>query len=380
MDGKALGVYGIAFFFFQLFTVVSYKGLDVFFGKEVAHKRGKPDELSPLINEFLVSIVYGATISGLAMLGFSLFYHKINFTLLLLSLLTGILYALERNLGGFLLGKEKVAIDAFYMFLSFLFVLGGLLFFKQTITIEKIFLVRIGSFALGVFGRWFAVKANIPLAKITWKLKHFAEIRFYWLLVLCVFAERHIDIFILSFFIKEELLGGYFLSLSIYRTMSLGIEVVAQALTPFISRVFQGKEAISFRRFINILFVFSLLLGIIMGSVLLFTREWIVQLFNENLVASCSPFLKILAFAVPLKVVIYILGSIMSSTTYQKARFYINLVAVVLFIIALPVTIHYLSALGAVWTRAGFEVAVFAASCYFAFFTLQKTPEQQPII
>ncbi len=372
LNEEALGIYGIAFFFFQLFTVVSYKGLDVFFGKEVAFKRENVSDLSKLVNEFLVSIMYGTILSALLMLVFHIFYHKIGFTLLLLSLLTGILYALERNLGGFLLGKEKVSIDAFYMCLSFLTVVVLLFIFKHSISIEKIFQVRIGAFAVGVLGRWAAVSKGISLAKVTWKLKYFKETRFYWFLVLCVFAERHIDIFILSFFIEKSPLGGYFLSLSIYRTMSLVIEVLAQGLTPFISRVFQGKEKIGFERFVNYLFIASLLVGLLLGSFLFLCRDFIILLFNKNLISSCSPLLMLLSFAVPLKVIIFILGSVMSSTKYQETRFYINLYTSLVFVLLLLFLIYHLSVLGAVIARLVFEVLVFVAYFYFVFIALRR--------
>ncbi|MCI0471809.1 MAG: hypothetical protein L0Y73_09135, partial [Candidatus Aminicenantes bacterium] len=297
LNEQALGLYGIAFFFFQLFAVISYQGLDVFFGKEAAGKREDGGDLAKLGSEFLASILYGVVISLILFLVFHLFYHKIGFTLLFLSLLTGILYALERNLGGFLLGKERVAVDAFYMFISFITMAALLLVFRDNISLEKIFLLRIVSFAIGVLGRWWAVAKSIPLKKITWKLKYFGETRFYWFLVICVFAERHIDIFILSFFIAEAQLGGYFLSLSIYRTICLLIEVLAQAFTPFISRIFQGKENINFRRFVNYLFVGSLASGILLGLLLFLARDFIVMVFNKNLVVSCSSFLMILSFA-----------------------------------------------------------------------------------
>lgn len=367
LNKQALGLYGIAFFFFQLFAVLSYQGLDVFLAKEVAFKRESPADLSKLGNEFMVSIVFGTTFSVLLMLVFNLFYHKIGFTLMVLSLLAGVLYALERNLGGILLGKEKVSLDAFYMIISFFFVVGLLLLIKGKISIEIIFLVRILSLAIGVVGRWAAVSIHMPVKKISRKLEFFAETRFYWFLVLCVFAERHADIFILSFFIKEELLGGYFLSLSIYRTMCLLVEVLAQALTPFISRVYQGRENIKFHSFIYSLFLVSLIFGLLLGGFLFLFRDFMVFLFNKNLVATCSPFLKILSFLIPLKVVIFMLGSVLSSTIYQRVRFYIYLYASILFVVLLPVMIRSFAALGAIYARIFFEVLVLAATSYFIF-------------
>ncbi|MCK4762711.1 MAG: oligosaccharide flippase family protein [Candidatus Aminicenantes bacterium] len=365
LDADSLGQYGIAFFFFQLFIVTSYFGLEVFLGKEVAHKREKPGSLSELFSETLSAAIYGTIISLFLMLVFVIFYHRMDFTLMVLALAAGILYGLERNLGGFLLGREKVHIDAFYMFLSLLVTVVLILIYRDSLNIPKIFLIRVFSLLIGVTGRVFAIAKDLPFVRLQKKIAHFREIKFFWFFTGFTFLERQADLFVLSLFIDEKILGGYFLSLRIYLTVNLLIEVVAQALTPFISRVFRGKEAVGFRTFFNYLFFTSLLVGIILGAGLFFTRDFIISLFNENLIPDSSSYLVILAFVVPFKVSIYMLGSILSSSRYQKARFYISLFTTLSFVISLIFLVESYSVFGAVYARAGLEVLTFFVSLIF---------------
>ncbi|MCK5056756.1 MAG: oligosaccharide flippase family protein, partial [Candidatus Aminicenantes bacterium] len=333
MDTKSLGRYGIAFFFFQLFIVTSYLGLEVFLGKEVAYRREEPGMLRKLFNETLIATLYGSLFSFVLMAFFFIFYRKIDSPLFTVILFAGILYGLERNLGGFLLGKEKVHIDTLYMFLSLLVTAALIFLFRNNLDIAKIFLIRVFSLSVGVTGRIFAIikdnkrspaqrdfrERGLPGRRKQRRFTHFREIKFFWFFTGFTFLERQADLFILSLFIDEKILGGYFLSLRIYLTVNLLIEVLAQALTPFISRVFRGKEAVDLKTFFKYLFLISLFTGILLGLLLYFTRDFIIALFNKNLIPSSSPYLAILAFVVPFKVGTYILGSIMSSSQYQKA-------------------------------------------------------------
>ncbi|MFC2155733.1 MATE family efflux transporter [Acidobacteriota bacterium] len=377
MDTKSLGRYGIAFFFFQLFIVTSYLGLEVFLGKEVSYRRGEPGMLRKLFNETLIATLFGSLLSFALMTMFYVFYRKIDLTLFTVVLFAGILYGLERNLGGFLLGKEKVHIDTFYMFLSLLLTAALILLYKDNLDITKIFLIRVFSLLAGVIGRFFAlVKDNEDFSKQQdfpkWKFSRFKEIKFFWFFTIFTFLERQADIFMLSLFIDEQILGGYFLSLRIYLTVNLLIEVLAQALTPFISRVFRGKEAVDFKTFFKYLFIISLFTGIMLGLLLFFTRDLIIALFNKGLIPNSSSYLAILAFLVPFKVGSYILGSIMSSSQYQKARFYISLFTTLFFVISLTLFVNFYSALGAIYARAIFEVLVYLISLIFVYNFLKK--------
>jgi O-antigen/teichoic acid export membrane protein len=380
LDGKSLGIYGIAFFFFQLFAVVSYMGLEVFLGKEVAHRRENPKDLSSLLNELLVSSLYGAGLTVCLMVLFSLFYHQISFNLLVLSLIVGILYGMERNLSGIFLGLERVSVDAFYMFLSFCLTIACLLIFKEGMTLERIFLIRIGAFVIGNLGRFRSIFQGLSLPGLSWRMLYFKETMFFWFQNICVFAEWHIDLFILSFVIDQTLLGGYFLALRIYWTINLLLEVLSRALSPFISRVFLGKEKVDFQKFLNYLFFFSLVLGVILGAFLFFSRDLIISIFNKNLVSSCSPFLMWLSFVVPFKVSVYILGSVMSSSRFQKERFYISLVISLGFFVLLPVLINSYSALGAIYARVIFDVCVFVAYFYFVYIKMGREVDNSPLV
>jgi len=361
-------------------------GLEVFLGKEVAYRREEPGMLRKLFNETLIATLYGSLLSFALMVIFSIFYRKIDFPLFTAVLFAGILYGLERNLGGFLLGKEKVHIDTFYMLLSLFITAALILLFKDNLDITKIFLIRVFSLLIGVAGRFCAIvkgtkdslkqrnfpEQNLADVRKPWKFTRFREIKFFWFFTIFTFFERQADLFILSLFIDEKILGGYFLSLRIYLTVNLLIEVLAQALTPFISRVFRGKENIDFKTFFKYLFSISLFTGILLGLILYFSRDLIIGLFNKNLIPSSSPYLAILAFVVPFKVGSYILGSIMSSSQYQKARFYINLFTTLVFLISLILFVNFYSAFGAVYARALFEVLTYVISLIFVYNFLKK--------
>jgi len=372
MDPESLGRYGIAFFFFQLFIVFSYFGLEVFVGKEVAYKRDNPVSLNALFNELLSATLWGLLIS-LALLSIALFfYHRISPSLLFLAMLAGVFYGLERNLGGFLLGRERMGVDAVFMALSFFLTLALIWFYRDQLTIERIFLIRTSTLALGVTGRGIYVLRGLHGFKFRWHFEHFKEVKYYWNFTFLVFLERQADLFLLSLFIDQGVLGGYFLSLRIYLTINLLIEVLAQSLTPFLSRVFRGKEEVGLKRFIARMFPLSMGFGIILAALLFVSRGFLISLFNKSLVAETAPFLAVLSLAVPFKVGAYMLGAVLSSSKYQKLRFSINLVTTVLYLLVLAVAIPVFSAPGAVFARAGFEVFTFLGSVYFVLKVVKK--------
>lgn len=378
MTARDLGEYGIAFFFFQFFIVISYFGLETFTSREVAYKREDPAELKRLFRQVLDAVVYGTLLSLVFLALFCIFYHRLSFTLLLLTLVTGVLYGFDRNLGAYLLGQEKIQVNSFFMTLSFLLNLALLILIRHNLSLENIFLFRASALFCSVAGQALFIRRRLPIAKISAKFRQFKEVAYFWALTVVVFLERQIDVFILSWFIDETLLGGYFLSLRIYLTINLLIEVLAQAQTPFISRVFRGQEKTQLKTFFRYLFIFSILSGLLLGVFLFFTRDYLISLFSPDLIPSASPFLLILSFMVPFKMGIYLLGAVLSSSRYQKLRFHYSLFLTFLFVIALFPAVRLFGAPGAVWARAGFEIVTFCVSLFYVLRMINREEGGKP--
>ena len=368
---KELGEYSIVFFFFQMFIVMSYFGMEVYLGREVSLKRKDNSSLNKIFSEFLDTLIYGSVLAFIFMLICALCYGEISLILIVLSYLNGVLFGLERNLGAYLLGKERVYIDAKYNVFSFIIVVGLAIFFRNELNIVLIFSFRFISIFIGVFGRYFYIKKDITNINLAFKIKNFKEISSFWFLTILVFMERQIDILILSFFIGKELLGSYYLALRIFFTVNLLIEVISHSLTPFISRSFCGKEQIDFRKILNLIFVLILFSGIFLGSILFMLRDFLISIFNKEFISECSPYLALLAIAVPFKVGRNLLGSILSSSKHQNTRFKINLIATIIFILSLPVFVSLFFTTGAIISRLIIEILIFSAYFYFVYFVIR---------
>ncbi len=372
MKPENLGEYSIAFFFFQMFIVISYFGMEVYIGKEVSLKKNDSNGLEKIFSELLSTFFYGILLAFLVMGIFALFYEKIGFMLILLSFIAGILFGLERNLGAFLLGKEKVHIDSIYNIISFIITISLVLILKKELSIILIFIIRSFSLLIGISGRLVYIVKDLSNIKFNFVIKNFKEISFFWFMAILVFFERQIDIFILSFFVGKELLGSYYLALRIFFTVNLFIEVISHSLTPFISRSFKGKETILFRNFLNKIFITILFAGLFFGSFLYIFKDLLVSIFNKEFILECSPYLAVLALAVPFKVGRNMLGSVMSSSKFQYVRFKINLFSTIIFIVSLPFFIYTFFTIGAIISRLIIEIIIFSLYFYFVFFIIRK--------
>jgi O-antigen/teichoic acid export membrane protein len=160
--------------------------------------------------------------------------------------------------------------------------------------------------------------------------------------------------------------------------MCIASEVVCFALTPFISRVFHGKETINFKTFTEKLLIFSVMAGLAQGAILFFFRDLIITIFNENLVTTSSPYLKFLALVIPFRVVILALGAILSSSKYQKGRFLINLYTTIFYMISLTPLVHFYASTGAVYARMIAEVILFVSIFAYVLFKVKPNHINQP--
>jgi O-antigen/teichoic acid export membrane protein len=63
----------------------------------------------------------------------------------------------------------------------------------------------------------------------------------------------------------------------------------------------------------------------------------------------------------------------MSSSQYQKVRFYISQFTTLFFVVSLVILVKFYSAIGAVYARAAFEVVVYMISLIFVYAVMKKT-------
>lgn len=374
MGQAELGIYGIAFFFFQLFLNISTMGLPIFVSKEVAHRREDEKRVFPIVSEIFTAGVYGLGISLFVFLIALVFYGKISLGLQFITFIAGYFYSLEVNLGGGLLGKEKMHIEMLFSCLSFFIVL---IFFwlvhGQSVTIVTVFLIRMIASVLGIAGRMFVIRQWLSWRRISLRLKYFRESKFYWFSNFNYFILAQIDVFILSFLISKSLLGGYFLAIRIYISVCIIAEVVSHALTPFISRAYYGREQINFFHFIRKIMWLALLGGLVLGVSVHLSRDLLISLFDKNFVAISSPFLRWLSLLIPIRFITYLLGAVMSSSKYQHLRFYLSLSLALLFLVMATIFSLLWSANGALLAKITSEILLFILYFYMVFFKVKKT-------
>ncbi len=377
LNERELGIYGIAFFFFQFFSSFSSMGMHIYIGKEVASLRENNKEIINIFKEFLRASFYGILSSLILILISLIFYNKLSVELLIISFIAGFLLGFEKNLGGFLLGKELMGREAIINSVEFIIVFLSLFFIFKSIFISvvSIFILRIIALLFGIVLRIITLRDMISFKLSSLKFKVFKEVKFYWFSTISYLFFRQVDVFILSFYFSKSIIGEYFLSIRIFLAIGILSEVVSLALTPFISRVFNNKEKISLSRFRKIIFSFSLIIGVLLGFLLFVLKDFFISIFNKSMIENCSPYLSILSIAIPFRFSIYILGAFMSSSKYQNIRLYINIAGLILFIALVLVLIIPFSVNGAIYSKILTEVFLFISYFYFVFFKLKQNNE-----
>lgn len=366
MGKNHLGTYGILFFFFQLFAFLSSMNLYLFFGKEIANVKDDLKDRGKYFHEFISVTILGFFFSLLFLALFGLTYTKVNFTLLLLAFIAGVLLGMERNLGGIILGREKMNVEFYANFLSFFLIIAPLIL-KQNYfdSLEKIFVLRIAALVLSVIIKLLFMKEMIIFRNFKLELKFFSEGKYYWFTGISSILIRQIDVFILSFFISRSLLGSYFLALRIYFSFGIIGEVMTMALTPFISRTYRGKEKRGFLEFNRKLLEVFFIIALISAVFLFFSRSLIVSLFSSEYVSSASSYLLFLSFLIFFRFFSYFTGSILTSTEFQNKRFYIIVSSASLMIMLSLITAPLLGIKGVLLSRGIVEIFTFFGYGYF---------------
>ena len=364
MGKAALGVYSISAFFYYLFAYLTSFELTTYFGKEIAHRRDRVEELKRLYGEAAVTFLLGLALSVLGLVCLLFFYKKIDASLLIISMVSGIIFGFEKNLSGVLLGNEKMHFEFIAQVVAFGIVAVPVFFFIRELDIMGTYILRIAASVVCVVLRGFFTgiaryleKKHVSLENYNWK-----EIGFFSASGLSFFVQHHIDLFILSFLVSRELEGAYFLALRIFLAFNLMAEMTAFALTPYISRSYRGKDNNRFEVFYTRMFYIQVGLGAVAAVILFFTRDFLVTFFSkEGSPGEASDFLLYFSFFIFFRFVSYYTGNVLSSTRFQDIRFYILITSSVLLIGLEIVLGKFFSVYGIIYARAVMEVFIFIA-------------------
>jgi O-antigen/teichoic acid export membrane protein len=362
-----LGIYSISAFFYYLFAFLTSFELTTYFGKEIAHCRDRVEELKRLFGEIATTFLIGLVISFIVLIGLFIFYNAIDASLLIISMVAGIIFGIEKNLSGVLLGNEKMHFEFIAQLAAFLIVATPVIFYVRQLDIVGIYFLRIAASIICIVLRGlfthaskYLEKKNISLKNCNWK-----EINFFSASGFSFFVQHHIDLFILSFLISKELEGAYFLALRIFLAFNLMAEMTAFALTPYISRSYRGKDgssrdgfAVFYRRF----FYIQIALGAGAAVLLFLTRDFLVTFFSaKDSSGLASEFLLYFSLFIFFRFVSYYTGNVLSSTRFQNIRFYILTTSAVM-LIGLEIILGKLfSVYGVIYARAVMEIFTFVA-------------------
>ena len=361
-----LGNYGIVFFFFIFFATTSSMSLYLFFGKEIVRYDKKTREEFNIMSEFVSVSLIGILITIILPVLFSLFYNKIDIYLLILSSVAGYFHGVERNLGGILLGKERMHLESFGSFISFILVVISMVMFGDYFhSIEMIFILRIFAFLIVILIKLWFLRDHFANLRLSLKLKLFKESKYYWFAGLSSVVLREIDILILSFFIDKSLLGGYFLALRIFYAFGILAEVVSSGLTPYISKFYINREEGSFEKFNKYMLMIFMFFAFVFSISLLLSRNFIVAAFSSEFLSDSGKYLFYLSFILFFRFFSFSTGIILISADAQKKRFNIVFTASLIMIVLNIILGSQFKVTGIIISRAATELYMFLAFGYF---------------
>jgi O-antigen/teichoic acid export membrane protein len=366
---EKLGIYSISAFLYYLFSFLTSFELTVYFGKEVAHQRERAGALERLTGEVGVTFVIGLALSLVLMVFLLLLYGKIDTQVLLIAAGSGIIFGLEKNLSGILLGQEKMQFELLSQAVAFVIVAVPTFLVVKKLDITGIYLLRLAASALTIIMRSYFTRIGFYMDRAFIRFKRFREynwkeISFFSASGFAYFIQHHFDLFILSFLISREEEGAYFLALRIYLAFCLLAEMTSFALTPYISRVYrkkEEKEVHDFQGFYRKILLVGILLGALASVLLFFIRDLVVNLFTKENPELASGFLFYFSFLLFFRFVSYYTGNVLTATRYQHIRFYILISSAVLMVTLELVLGNLFSVHGIIYSRAAMELFIFAA-------------------
>jgi len=379
LGNAELGNYGIAFFFQMFVSTVSSFSLYLFYGKEFARYGEKSSGESDLVSEFVTISVMGLILALVSPFAIFLLYKKITFSLIILSCLGGYILGVERNLGGFLLGKEEMPFESLSNFLSLLMVVVPLLLFPHFFhSVERILLLRIFSLGGAMGVKLVYVRGMFDFKKIRVRLSSFSEIKYYWFSGISSSILREADVFILSFFIDKSMLGGYFLALRIFYAFGTIAEVISAALTPFISSSYLKRADGEFRRFNRYMVPVFTFLALIFSILLLVSRNFILQQFSPENLVETGRYLFYFSFLLFFRFISFSTGIILTSADLQKARFAVMFTASVIILVLEIVLGSVLGIEGILISRGAAELFIFFMFGYYVNRLIKGEESLQP--
>jgi O-antigen/teichoic acid export membrane protein len=366
---KKLGIYSISAFLYYLFSFLTSFELTTYFGKEVAHQRDRSGELKKLVGEVATTFFIGLALSVVLLFFLLVLYKEIDTPVLLIAAASGVVFGLEKNLSGLLLGKEKMQFEFISQVIAFVMVAVPVFLLVKELDITGIYLLRLAASVSTIILRaYFAEIKNyldkIPINVNAIKTYNWKEIRFFSASGFSYFIQHHFDLFILSFLISREQEGAYFVALRIYLAFCLLAEMTSFALTPYISRVYRRKESNAvndFQGFYKKILLVGILLGALASVILFFTRDMLVSIFTKQNTQLSSDLLFYFSFFLFFRFVSYYTGNILTATRFQDIRFYI-LISSAALMIGLEFLLGFLLSLkGIIYSRAAMELFIFVA-------------------
>lgn len=367
--GKKLGIYSISAFLYYLFSFLTSFELTIYFGKEVAHQRDRSGELKRLVGEVATTFFIGLALSLVLLFFLLLLYKEIDTPILLIATASGIVFGIEKNLSGLLLGKEKMQFEFISQVIAFAMVAVPVFLVVKKLDITGVYLLRLAASVSTIILRAYFADIKNYLDKIringkSIKAYNWKEIRFFSASGFSYFIQHHFDLFILSFLISKELEGAYFVALRIYLAFCLLAEMTSFALTPYISRVYRRKESNAvkdFQGFYKKILLVGILLGALASVILFFTRDMLVSIFTKQNTQLSSDLLFYFSFFLFFRFVSYYTGNVLTATRFQNIRFYI-LISSAILMIGLEFLLGFLLSLkGIIYSRAAMELFIFVA-------------------
>jgi O-antigen/teichoic acid export membrane protein len=361
---KTLGVYSISVFFYYLFAFFTSFELTTYFGKEVAFRKDNTNDIKNLVSEIVVTFFMGAVLALFILINILLFYKKIDSSVLIISAVSGIVFGLEKNLSGVLLGREKMQYEFICQILAFGLVAVPVYFFAKKLGVLGVYALRITASVVCIILRAYYTRVlafwerkRFSFQKYNWK-----EIKFFYLSGLSIFVYQHIDLYILSLFITKEEEGIYFLALRIFLAFTLLAEMVSFALTPFISRSYRGKDTFGFDTFHKRMLYTQMAAGALAAIILFFSRDLLISFVLKDEPANmASDYLFYFSFMLFFRFVSFYTGNVLTSTKFQNLRFYILITSAILMIMLEGILGKLYLIYGIIAARAVVELFLFIA-------------------
>ena len=278
-------------------------------------------------------------------------------------MISGLLFGVERNLSGIILGEERMDMETLYQIINVIIVGGLTILTVREIGILGIYFLRMGASILMISLRYLFLITRGYHIRQKPVLRNFIkkEKNFFFASELLYFILRQIDVFILSFFITKELLGNYFLALRIYLAFALFAEIISSSFTPFISRIYRGKEKRSFFTFNQTVLKYFTVGGLIFSAALFLFRDVIASLFSTDYIATTGHYLMFFSFMLFFRILYYYPGNVLSATEYQNKRFYIVLSSSIIMTLLNIILGSIFSVYGIISSRAVVEIFMFVA-------------------